>query len=425
VDFLLNVPLVIRLAGLFVLGALFGGWINWAVYRLAWNQRSISPWSRPLPAAPPRKLTDRVPIFGWFGLRREVRLHGPRFWLRPLAVEVFSGVALATLYVWEAHDSARLWAPPGLELPPAEFLSSQLSLAEHLRFVSHAALMFLMLAASLIDLDEKTIPDGITVPGTLLGVTLAAVYPWSLLPAAHFAGGHTQLEFLTLASPELWPSSLSGKDGLWLALACWTLWSFGLLPRRWNVRRGLRTAVRVFLHRLLAERLTYLLVAMWLVGAAGLAGLYPVLPEVHWAGLLTALVGMMAGGGIIWCVRIIAGVVLRREAMGFGDVTLMAMIGAVVGWQATLMVFFVAPFFALLFAVGNWVLNREREVPYGPFLCLAAMTVIVEWPWFWDNTAGLFSLGWIVPAMFGACLVLMGLMLWAYELLRRLVLGGH
>ena len=40
----------------------------------------------------------------------------------------------------------------------------------------------LMLAASFIDIDEKTIPDEITVPGTMLGLALATMVPMSLLP---------------------------------------------------------------------------------------------------------------------------------------------------------------------------------------------------------------------------------------------------
>ena len=53
----------------------------------------------------------------------------------------------------------------------------------HAQFFCHAALMTLMLVASLINVDEKTIPDAIVVPGTLLGLAAAALYPWSLLPA--------------------------------------------------------------------------------------------------------------------------------------------------------------------------------------------------------------------------------------------------
>jgi len=48
-------------------------------------------------------------------------------------------------------------------------------------FLSHAILLTLMAAASLIDFDEKTIPDGVTTPGTLLALALAAALPMSLL----------------------------------------------------------------------------------------------------------------------------------------------------------------------------------------------------------------------------------------------------
>jgi len=423
VNLILAIPFVVRLFALFVVGTLLGAAVNWAVYRLAWNCRAIGPWIAPSDGAPPRQFSDRLPVVGWLGLRREAGLHGRIFWLRPLVVELFSGVALAVLYVWQAHDTARLWALPGMPIPPAEFLTDNHALAEHLRFVSHAVLFFLMLAASLIDLDEKTIPDAITIPGTLVGLVLAAAYPWSQFPVAHFVvGGRAFLEFLTLNSPNPFPDALAGAQmaGLATALGCWSLWCFGLLPRRWNVSRGWSTAARVFCHRLRRERLTYLVLALWIVVAALIALAAATLDAAHWAGLLTALMGVAAGGGVIWIVRIVGTAVLHKEAMGFGDVTLMAMIGAFLGWQACLMIFFVAPFFGLLYAVGNYVLKQEREIPYGPFLCLGALAVMLKWPWFWTGTVDVFSLGWLVPALVAVCFVLMALLLWVYTLLLRL-----
>ena len=56
------------------------------------------------------------------------------------------------------------------------------------------------------------------------------------------------------------------------------------------------------------------------------------------------------GGGIVWAVRIIASQALGVEAMGFGDVTLMCMIGAFVGWQPAL----------LIFCLGSLHLNHRR-----------------------------------------------------------------
>ena len=113
------------------------------------------------------------------------------------------------------------------------------------------------------------------------------------------------------------------------------------------------------------------------VSAAGSAG----------KALLSALVGMAASGGLVWAVRVIGTAVLHREAMGFGDVTLMAMIGAFLGWQPCLIIFFLAPFAGLVIGVLRLILFRDREIPYGPFLCLATLVVIVGWAAVWNYTA--------------------------------------
>ena len=52
---------------------------------------------------------------------------------------------------------------------------------------------------------------------------------------------------------------------------------------------------------------------------------------------------------------------LRREAMGFGDVTLMAMIGAFLGWQAAVLTFFLGPFFGLAHALWKLVQLSSRN----------------------------------------------------------------
>lgn len=423
-NLILAIPLPVRLVVLFVFGTLAGALVNWAVYRLAWNRRSISPWSAPATNAPKRRAIDRVPLVGWLSLRRESALQGRGFWVRPMVVELVAGLILAALYVWEVENAARLWAFVGAAPPPPEFLTANLALADHLRYLGHVVLVSLMLAASLIDLDEKTIPDSITVPGTLVALALAALYPWSLPAAAHFViAAQPQVEFLTLASPNVWPPGLDALPmltGLTVALACWTLWCGGLLPRHWNTGRGWALAARVFFHRLRVERLTYAIVVMWFIGAAAIALVAWQAGIARWAALVTALVGIAAGGGIVWAVRVIGGSVLGREAMGFGDVTLLSLIGAFLGWQACLMIFFVAPFFGLAFAIVNWVLHREREVPYGPFLCLGAVAVMLKWPAFWAQTADLFGLPWLVPAVIACGLVLLGVLLWIYRIIEQL-----
>lgn len=108
--------------------------------------------------------------------------------------------------------------------------------------------------------------------------------------------------------------------------------------------------------------------------------------------------------------------------MGFGDVTLMAMIGAFLGWQPCLMIFFLAPFAGLIVGLLRLVLLRDTEIPYGPFLCLAAVGLIVFWNWIWADPNGthtqqIFALGWFVPLVVLCCLVLLGLMLAVWRLI--------
>ncbi len=60
------------------------------------------------------------------------------------------------------------------------------------------------------------------------------------------------------------------------------------------------------------------------------------------------MTGLIAGGGLTWILRLVSSVLLGQEALGFGDVTLMAMIGSFVGWQpilATLAIIVASLFF--------------------------------------------------------------------------------
>jgi hypothetical protein len=107
--------------------------------------------------------------------------------------------------------------------------------------------------------------------------------------------------------------------------------------------------------------------------------------------------------------------------MGFGDVTLMMMIGAFLGWQAGLVVFFFAPFAGLAVGVVRWALHSDDVIPYGPFLCLAALGVVVGWAAVWNRVQAAFSIGWLVPAAFFVCLLLMGLMLAGWQTIKERV----
>lgn len=107
--------------------------------------------------------------------------------------------------------------------------------------------------------------------------------------------------------------------------------------------------------------------------------------------LRESLLGALVGGGIIYLVGFLFDAVyfrmLKRPAvegettsMGGGDVKLLAMIGAFLGWQNAVLVFFLAPFFGLAIGTVNLVARKKHVLPYGPFLSLAAMVAA-----FWSD----------------------------------------
>ena len=105
---------------------------------------------------------------------------------------------------------------------------------------------------------------------------------------------------------------------------------------------------------------------------------FPVLQyeTAHWRGLLASLLGAFIGGGVIYATGILGELVFKKESMGGGDVKLMAMMGAFLGWKSILFVFFLAPILAL--PIGLYVKFKKKEdyIPYGPFLSLAGVIIL-------------------------------------------------
>ena len=103
----------------------------------------------------------------------------------------------------------------------------------------------------------------------------------------------------------------------------------------------------------------------------------------HWHGLAWSATGLIVGAGLTWAARIAAAWLLGQESLGFGDVTLMGMIGAFVGWQAAVLVFLLAPLCAIVFGLLVRLFYSRRYVPYGPYLSLAAVLLLFFWRRIW------------------------------------------
>jgi leader peptidase (prepilin peptidase)/N-methyltransferase len=101
-------------------------------------------------------------------------------------------------------------------------------------------------------------------------------------------------------------------------------------------------------------------------------------------GVHNAVLGVMLGGGLFLLMAILSVVILKREGMGGGDIKLIAMLGAFLGWHAVLVTIFLA---AVLGACVGLTLiflrhkGRREPLPFGPFLALGALLAMV-----WGDT---------------------------------------
>ena len=143
-------------------------------------------------------------------------------------------------------------------------------------------------------------------------------------------------------------------------------------------------------------------------------------PHLH--GLLVSLAGLLVGGGTVWAVRIIGHWALGREAMGFGDVVLMAMMGSIIGWQPVLTVFFLAPVCAVLVVLFATLTGTSREFPYGPWLALATVLLLVGWDVIWPYAGRFFLMGRLILFVGISVLVLLAVLLRGIRLIRG---DGH
>ena len=95
------------------------------------------------------------------------------------------------------------------------------------------------------------------------------------------------------------------------------------------------------------------------------------------AAFFNSLYGALAGGISIYAVGVLGTALFKKEAMGFGDVKFLAMIGSFLGWQNILLVFFIAPFFGAFVGIILKFKYKVETIPYGPYLSLAAIVVIL------------------------------------------------
>lgn len=358
-----DLPLWSVLGFLMILGMVIGSFLNVCVHRLPIHENIWKAWgslSHP-PSRCPRCFTailprDNIPLLGWLILRGRCRACQNPISFRYPAIELLNGLLFILVYWLEVpHDRLGLTLPLSSLFTPlgptgivgSEWLSPQAVVLW--RYAFHMVLVEALLVASLIDIDLRIIPDSVTLPAMVVGVL-----------------GNTLL----------------GR--------------VHLIPI-WYQRSDLRHFLMLFTD---GEKLPGWLDSLtqwWIFSGQGVPQWCAQSP--HWHGLALSLAGLVVGGGLIWVIRIIGHRVMRQEAMGFGDVVLMAMIGSFIGWQATVVLTVFAAITAMIWALSSMVFLRDRYIPFGPFLSFGALVTLLSWRWIWPTVSHFLELGPLLPVL--------------------------
>lgn len=91
----------------------------------------------------------------------------------------------------------------------------------------------------------------------------------------------------------------------------------------------------------------------------------------------SSLIGLLIGGGVLYAVAKIYFLLRRIEGMGGGDVKLLAMIGAWLGWQSLPFVIFFSSCTGSIIGLIAMAFQKkggQTRIPFGPFLSIAALT---------------------------------------------------
>ncbi len=367
-----------------VLGALIGSFGNVVVHRWPLGLSVVRPRSRCPRCERTLGPLDLVPIVSWLVLRARCRSCGAPISARYPLVEGAMALGFVVLAIAYPVERAGLSVVPLL------------------------VLFAMLLMAALIDFDTYLLPDALTLPALAIALLGAFVYDPALgLPtprealfgAAVAAGvlvlinriGALVLRRFADTGERLWPLSLDTVNVAALAGALG-----GLLAAL--VAGALQTVASAALRRPLRlhEGALYALwVAALIAVAAGAGRLWGVGP-------IEALGGSVAGAGafallgaIWWWVadwrggagsqQVVTDATTKPEdddgepvAMGFGDVKLAGVLGAMLGWEAFLVALLYAVVLGAVVGVTARALGGSRFVPFGPFLVIGAFLALAS-----------------------------------------------
>jgi len=377
-------------------GACVGSFLNVVIYRLPRGESIVFPGSHCPHCGRHIAWFDNVPLVSYLVLRARCRACKAPISPRYILVEATTIVLVGGLYAWYYLLNLRDGAGAFEQSWPM--------------FAAHAALLCSLLVCAIVDAELWIVPLEVCWAVSVMGVISAAAAPHP---------------FMAKVSPAAGAMALAAAAGLILAIV---LVRLGLIrrsfldadekaatgknrrctadpeaekqsPSKGDANERKITAVAIGREHGVNPRIEVLREVVFLAPAIVLAaGAYLLVTKVaplasawsalcdeaaggrfarHFIAFQAALFGYLIGGLWIWGMRIMGTLGFGKEALGLGDVHILAAAGAVAGWVVPSVAFFVAPFFGLLWALYLWLSRNQRELPYGPWLAAAVVVVLI------------------------------------------------
>jgi leader peptidase (prepilin peptidase)/N-methyltransferase len=361
---------------IFMFGCCIGSFLNVVIYRLPRDKSLVTPPSA-CPACDKHiRFYDNIPLFSWLLLGRKCRFCKAPISPRYFVIELLTALVFVGIFALYFRTDLR----PGLD----SFLQGG-----WLVYLVSIIMLSAFIAASAIDLELWIIPVSICWFVTAVGLIASALGGYIVDPAdiTNFAILPTTR---TIFFQESTIASLSAGAAIGLVISLLLLVT-GLIKRSYESedlqdlpdKQQQSTDEQDFNHRLeIFREIIFLLpifvcaaAAYWLIGKQSWWVDFSQQPAI--AGLLGSLWGYFVGCGVVWATRIFGTLAFGKEAMGLGDVHLMGAAGAVIGAPFVIVAFFIAPFFGLAWVAVQMFFKKIRQIPYGPFLSLGVLTVII------------------------------------------------
>ena len=341
----------------FIYGACIGSFLNVCIVRMPEEKSVVRPGSHCPTCKQPIPWHFNIPLIGYLILRGRTHCCQERLSPRYFLVELITAITFVLYYKYYGVD----W-----------------------RLLPYLFMVSCFIVATFVDLKHRIIPDEISVGGMYFGLLFSF-----LIPTLH----GFDISAIVLSSFWVqWVISFAVAFAFWIiilsiAKLITKLFSKDFVETHdvllWNIIL-IYMAIKVGVY-LLGQKEVWqpydvtLEMTPYTIFYGLMASLFA--PElslrhvsfIHLESLGRSILGVVYGGGGIYMMGLIGDFIFRKESMGGGDVKLLAMMGAFLGWKLAILTFFIAPFFGALFGLVEKVRTGESAIAYGPFLVLGAI----------------------------------------------------